>query len=83
MAGTFRTVFGDAIRVLRTLVHEVLGAFFIALAVIGGSSAVQEYQTYSNAPGTGVWRITLAVIFSAGMLGFGLHSFWKARRIQK
>ena len=83
MAEIFRTVFGDALRVLRTLIHEVLGAFFVALAVVGGSSVVQEYQRYSATPETGVWRIALAVAFSTAMLAFGVHSFRRARKVRK
>ena len=83
MAGIFRTIFGDALRVLRILLHEVLGAFFIALAVIGGTSVVQEYQRYSTAPEAGLGRIALAVVFSASMLAFGVHSFWRARKVRK
>jgi hypothetical protein len=69
--------------VLRVLMHEVLGAFFVALAVIGGSSVVQEYQRYSTTPETGIGRITLAVSFSVAMLAFGVHSFWRARKVRK
>lgn len=83
MPGNFKTAFADAIRVLRTLIHEVLGAFFVALAVFGGSSAVQEYQDYARSPEAGIGRTALAVVFAVAMLAFGLHSFWKARKVGK
>ena len=83
MAGRFRTAFRDAIRVAHTITLEVLGAFFLALFILGATSIVQEYQRYGNDPEQGVWRIGLAVVFSVSMLGFGLHSFWKARKIRK
>ncbi len=83
MAGRFRTAFKDAFRVLHTLTLEVVGGFFLALAIIGGASVVPEYQRWAAAPDGGVWRIALTVIFSVAMLGFGLHNFWKARKIRK
>ena len=83
MAGRFRTAFKDAFRVLHTLTLEVVGGFFLALAILGGASVVPEYQRWVAAPDTGVWRIALTVIFSVAMLGFGLHNFWKARKIRK
>jgi hypothetical protein len=83
MAGRFITAFKDTLRVLRTFVHEVIGGFFLALAIIGGTSVVQELRRYTADAETGIWRIGLAGIFSLAMLAFGLHSFWKARKIQK
>ena len=83
MLGRFKTAFKDAFRVAHTLVLEVLGAFFLALFILGITSIVQEYQRYGDNPEQGIWRVLLALVFSVSMLGFGLHSFWKARKIQK
>ena len=83
MAGRFRTAFKDAFKVAHTIVLEVLGAFFLALAIIGGSSVVQEYQRYGNSPEDGVWRLALAAVFTVSMFAFGIHSFWKARKVRK
>lgn len=83
MAGRLRTAFRDAIRVFHTFALEVIGGFFLALAVIGGTSVVQEYRRWVDSQDGAVWRIVLAVLFFLAMLGFGLHSFWKARKIQK
>ena len=83
MAGRFVIAFRDAIRVLHTFGLEVIGGFFVALAIVGVTSVVQEYQRYSAGSGTGIWRLALAGSFSAAMLGFGLHSFWKAWKIRK
>ena len=83
MAGRFRTAFQDVFRVAHTLTLEVLGGFFIALGVVGVTSIIQEYQRYANSPEAGIWRVALAFIFSVAMLAFGIHNFWKARKIQK
>ena len=83
MAGRFRTAFKDAFRVMHTLALEVLGGFFLALAVLGIASIVQEYQRYSTDTEGGVLALVLSLIFTVSMLAFGIHSFWKARKIQK
>ena len=83
MAGRFRTAFRDAFRVAHTLALEVLGAFFLALFILGVTSFVQEYQRYGKDPEEGLGRLILTVVFAVPMLGFGLHSFWKARKIRK
>ena len=83
MAGRFRTAFKDAFRVMHTLVLEVLGGFFLALAILGITSVIQEYQRYAAEPEDGSWALALSAIFTVSMLGFGIHSFWKARKIQK
>ena len=83
MSGRFKVAFKDAFRVLHTLTLEVVGGFFLALAIVGVTSVVQEYQRFASDPDRGIWRVVLAVIFSVFMLGFGLHNFWKARKVQK
>lgn len=65
------------------LVLEVLGAFFLALAILGGADTVRQYQMYASDAATGVWRVLLALSFTVLTLGFGLQSFWKVRRIRK
>lgn len=83
MAGRFRTAFKDAFRVMHTLVLEVLGGFFLALAILGITSVVQEYQRYSTESEEGSLALVLSLIFTVSMLAFGIHSFWKARKIRK
>jgi hypothetical protein len=83
MAGRFRTAFQDSFRVLHMLALEVLGAFFLALAILGAADTVRQYQMYSDGATAGVWRVILALSFTALTLGFGIQSFWKVRRIRK
>jgi hypothetical protein len=82
MAGRFRTAFRETFRILHTLTQEVLGALFIALAILFGAETVRQYQMFaSGRAGTG-WVI-VAFAFTVLMLGFGIQSFWKARRIRR
>ena len=82
MAGRFRTAFRESFRILHVLTLEVFGAFFIALAVLGGADTVRQYQMYADTAG-GIWRVILALAFTILTLGFGIQSFWKVRRIRK
>lgn len=83
MKGRFLTAFRDTFRILRTFAHEVIGGFFLALGIVGVTSIVQEFRRYSAGSEAGVWRMVLAVVFSLVMVAFGIHSFWKAWKIQK
>jgi len=83
MAGRFRTAFRDTFRIAHTLTLEVLGAFFLALAFLGGADTVRQYQAYTADVDSGAWRVVLALAFTLLTLGFGIQSFWKARRIRK
>lgn len=80
MIGRLKIAFSDAIRSLRRLVLEVTGFFFLALAVVGSGSVVTEYRRYSSGLEQGAWRLSMSFVFTAVMLGFGLHTFWKSRK---
>ncbi len=82
MAAKLRIIFGDAIRSLRQLWLEVIATFFVALALIGITSIVDEYRKYRNTPDGGTLRLSMSILFSSVMLIFGLHTFWKARKIR-
>ena len=81
MAGKFRLLFGGIFRSLHQLWLEVIGALFIALAVIFALSAFQEYRKLATSQG-GAWIVVSAVLLSLATLGFGIHSFWKARKLR-
>ena len=81
MAGKLRLIFGDFFRSMHQLWLEVIGALFLALAVVFGVSAVQEYRKLSNPEGAGTWVVIAAVVLSLLTFVFGLHSFWKARKL--
>ena len=78
-----RTSFRDTFRTLRTLVLEVIGGFFLALAVVGAVDGVQNYRRYVDGVDGALWRVILDGIFFVSMLGFGLHSFWRSRKIRR
>jgi hypothetical protein len=82
MAGKLRLIFGDFFRSMHQLWLEVIGALFFALGVIFGLSAVQEYRKLETVEGTGPWIIGSAAVLSLLTFGFGVHSFWKARKLR-
>jgi hypothetical protein len=82
MAAKLRLIFADAIRSARRLWLEVTGTFFVALALIGITSIVDEYRKYSIDPEAGILRLSMSIIFASAMLIFALHTFWKARKIR-
>ncbi len=82
MMGKLSIIFGDTVRALRKLVLEVLAAFFVALAILGIASLVDEYRRYTHTPEIGIWRLAMSILFASVMLISALHTFWKARKIR-
>ena len=82
MAGKFKMVFGGLIRSLHQLWLEVTGTFLIGFAAAFGYNAFKEYRKYTASPDN-LWMLATMVGLSLTMLGFGIHSFWKARKLAK
>jgi hypothetical protein len=71
----------------RTLWNEVIGFFFVCLAVLFGSGAIRSYfafvkATPEQAPGD-LLRLLMASFCTLLMLYFGVSSFMKARKISR
>jgi cytochrome bd-type quinol oxidase subunit 1 len=72
------TGLGQALwRATRQLVHEITGALFALLAVMGAASAWRNWQDTAES-----WRIGLAMGFAVTMATFAILSFLRARRIR-
>ena len=85
MAGIVRQfvnhVVPGVIRPLRILWNEIIGFFFIVFGVWFGSAAIRGYRNFEQTgrgPAWGRWPPALAALI---MLGYGIHSFLKARKI--
>ena len=72
--------FGEVIKTLRRLWLEVTGTVFLALALYAGAGALREWRAFGQ--GNSLWRLGSSVFVLVMMLGFGVYSFWKARRIR-
>ena len=75
------TWFKDLIRILRLIWLEVTGAIFLALAAFGIPSALREWRLLET--GGSLVRFITTVLFIGMMAGFGIFSFWKARRFRQ
>ena len=70
------------IRPLRVIWNQVIGFFFLVLAVAALPRVIHSAREFDGEPKS-VFRLALSGIFVAFMTGFGLHSFWRAHRIPK
>lgn len=78
----FEHVMPAVIRPLRVLWNEVIGFVFLALAVWAIPStlrAVREFEGNAES----FFRIVLAGLFCVLMIGFGVASFRRARKISR
>ncbi len=67
---------------LHILWNEMIGFFFIALAVIATPSAYRQIKEFDGEPRS-IFRVLLSCSFALIMIGFGAHSFGKARKIKR
>lgn len=78
----FVTVVPSVIKPLRVLWNEVLGTIFIAFAVVLVRPTWKSYQELDTDPANLI-KLLLSILFLTLMAGFGIHAFWRARRIGK
>jgi hypothetical protein len=81
MAGKLKLAFGSVFRSLHQLWLEVTGAFLLVFSVAFGAWAFKEYRRFPET-NENLWEIAAAAGLSAVTLGFGIHSFWKARKLR-
>ncbi len=72
-----RTLFHSG-RILHRLWLEVTGAVFLGLAILAAPSVPRHWRAYQE--GASVLQPLAVIFFLAMMVGFGVYSFWKARR---
>ncbi len=77
-AGIFvKHVVPAAVKPVHSLWHEVIGFFFLAFAGIG------VWRIYRTASTMGPVRVAILGIFIVVLIGYGVSSFLKARRISR
>lgn len=81
MAGIFRSIFGNLIKSLHALWLEVTGALFLVFGAIFGYYAFKQYRNFPETT-ENIWGIASAAGLSLLTLGFGIHSFWKSRKLR-
>ncbi len=81
MAGKFKLIFRTFLKSLHALWLEVTGTFQLIFAVAFGYYAVKEYRNFPETTES-IWGVVAAAGLSVLTLGFGIHSFWKSRKIR-
>lgn len=81
MAGRLKQIFGGVIRSLHQLWLEVTGSLLVIIGLVMGFHVFRSYRSHVSAGG-GIWQLVAMGLFSALILGFGIHSFWKSRNLR-
>ena len=71
-------VMPGVIRPIHILWNQVIGFFFIVLAILPLSYILKDWSQ----PGSGP-RLVMEILFTVVMAGFAIHSFLKAHKISK
>jgi hypothetical protein len=82
MSRKLKMIFGPALKSLHQWWLQGIGGVFLALAFVFGWYAVEEYWKASASEDGGIYMLLSAVGLSLLTLGFGIHSFWKARKLR-
>jgi glycerol uptake facilitator-like aquaporin len=69
------------VKPLRVLWNEMIGFVFLVFAVVGASSAYRNLSNANDPDSFG--RGMVGALFGLIMLGFGVHSFLRARKIKR
>ena len=73
-------VIPGVIRPLKIIWNEVLGAIFLVFAVAAGRGVWKAWQELDEDPAK-FFRLVLSAFFVLVMAGFGVHAFWRARKL--
>ena len=67
-------------RILRALFHEVAGLLFLVMAAWGLLWMVKTWREFRG-EGETIFKMAVVGVFVLVMGGFGVSSFWRARRL--
>ena len=80
MAGKLKLVFSSLLKSLHQLWLEVTGAFLLIFAAFFGYYALKEFRKIPETES--IWGAVGAAGLSVLTFGFGIHSFWKSRKLR-
>lgn len=78
----FSNIIPAVVRPLQVLWNQILGAIFLGLALFLARPTWRAWQEFDGQP-VKLIRLGLAIFFFILMAGFGLHAFWRARRLDR
>ncbi len=70
------------IKPMRVLWNEIIGFFFLVFGVIFGFSVFRKFRSFAGDPSE-LFGLAASVVFVAMLLGYGLYSFLRARKISR
>ncbi len=70
------------IRPLRILWNEIIGFLFFCFGVWAIPSVVRAWREFQMGD-VGISKVLLPAAFAMVMCGYGIHAFWRARKISK
>jgi hypothetical protein len=73
-------VLPGVVKPLRVLWNEIIGFVFLCIAIIAIPSVYRHIRDFDGEPKS-LFRIGLSGVFALIMLGFGISSFLRARKI--
>jgi hypothetical protein len=78
----FRHVVPQIVKPIRTLWNEMIGFVFLCLAAVPIPRTYRQWRQYDTS-GDGLFPLLLSLSFIVIMGSFGLHSFFRARKISR
>ncbi|MCI0418377.1 MAG: hypothetical protein L0387_43945 [Acidobacteria bacterium] len=74
--------FQDLIRTLRVLFHEAMGAIFLLIGIVITLNGYKQLRRYLDIGEISYITIISTFTFGILMLGYGIHSFYQARKMK-
>ena len=82
MLKLLQNAFHDLIRTLRILFHEMMGAVFLLIGIVITANGYKQLRRYFDFGEISYFTIISTFIFGILMLGYGVHSFYQARKMK-
>ena len=82
MLKLLQNAFHDLIRTIRVLFHEMMGAVFLVIGIVITANGYKQLRRYFDFGEISYFTIISTFIFGILMLGYGVHSFYQARKMK-
>lgn len=74
----------SVVKPARVLWNEIIGFLFLLLSLAGAPTGIKEFRRFQDSGSTdNLFRCCVAVVFALLMLGFGVASLRRARKIAR
>jgi len=77
-----RHIMPKVIRPIHSLWHEVIGFLFLSIGFLATVSGIRSARTFDGSPAA-MFKLIVTAFFVVLMLGYGISSFLKARKITR